>query len=182
MTDPELFVSFPKIYRYSREVIVTEKIDGTNGQISIDDNGILRVGSRSRWLSFGDDNFGFYKWASDHADQLRQLGPGRHFGEWWGYGIQRGYGLKEKRFSLFNVVRWTEKETPPACCHVVPVLWRGMFDELVPAFVLQDLKSNGSAAAPGFNHPEGIIIHHLTGNVSFKKTIYKDEEHKNQKP
>ncbi len=32
MTD---FVEFPKIARYSREVVVTEKIDGSNAQVAI---------------------------------------------------------------------------------------------------------------------------------------------------
>ena len=35
MTMPNIpYIEFPKIARYSREVVVTEKIDGTNGQVS----------------------------------------------------------------------------------------------------------------------------------------------------
>jgi hypothetical protein len=79
--------------------------------------------SRSRWITPDDDNFGFAAWVEANRDELLTLGPGRHFGEWWGSGIQRGYGLPkgEKRFSLFNVSRWGESR--PACCHVVPVLY-----------------------------------------------------------
>jgi hypothetical protein len=101
------FTGFPKIARFNREVIVTEKIDGTNAQIHIDDTGaVLTAGSRNKWITPTDDNAGFARWASENTAELLRLGPGSHFGEWWGAGIQRRYGLTEKRFSLFNVSRW----------------------------------------------------------------------------
>ena len=56
-----------------------------------------------------------------------ELGVGQHFGEWWGFGIQRGYGLHERRFSLFNTGRWSDPAVRPACCGVVPVLADGDF-------------------------------------------------------
>lgn len=170
------FIGFPKIARLSREIIVTEKIDGTNSQILIDADGSVRAGSRNRWLTIEDDNFGFARWVADNEGELRKLGEGRHFGEWWGSGIQRRYGLSEKRLSLFNVSRWADDR--PACCHVVPVLWRGLFDTEAIEACLDDLRSNGSHAAPGFMRPEGVIAFHLQGNVGFKKTLEKDEEPK----
>ena len=103
------FQEFPKIARLNREVVVTEKIDGTNASIYIGaDGGEFLVGSRTRWITPEADNFGFARWAYGHEEELRTLGPGHHYGEWWGSGIQRGYGLEkgEKRFSLFNVARW----------------------------------------------------------------------------
>ena len=134
MTDTE-FVEFPKIARLSREVIVTEKIDGTNAQVMIvkidrcedvafsrdpyfidtpDGKFGIAAGSRNRWITPKDDNFGFAVWVVEHAAEIVKLGPGRHFGEWWGSGIQRGYGLPkgEKRWSLFNVQRWHVAGTP----------------------------------------------------------------------
>jgi hypothetical protein len=94
------FREFPKMARLSREIIITEKIDGTNAQIFIGEDGEFLCGSRTRWITPENDNYGFAKWAYERKDDLiRDLGPGRHFGEWWGQGIQRGYGLKEKRFS-----------------------------------------------------------------------------------
>lgn len=123
------------------------------------------------------------------------MDPGRHFGEWWGSGIQRGYGLQkgEKRFSLFNVIRWAKngselqqiatadpriikwQEYAPKCCHLLPILHRGPFDDLPIQEILQNLKDKGSIASPGFMKPEGIVIFHISGNVGFKKTIEKDE-------
>ena len=192
MNDEHPFTAFPKMARLQREVIVTEKIDGTNAQIHITDDGKMLFGSRARWITPGDDNFGFAKWATDNKEELLKLGPGRHFGEWWGRGIQRNYGLSYRRFSLFNVVRWClHNETPkaiptadprtikmqdmlPACCHLVPILWQGLFYYCWPENILTRLRNEGSHAAPGFMDPEGIILFHVAGNVGFKMTINND--------
>jgi hypothetical protein len=176
MTLPE-FIPFPKIARLSRAAVVTEKIDGTNAQIHITDSGDMLTGSRTRWITPADDNYGFAAWAEAHRSELLALGPGSHFGEWWGQGIQRRYGLTEKRFSLFNTARWTETP-PPACCHVVPVLYRGDFDTMDIPLILARLRDSGSVAAPGFMQPEGIVIYHAASRTLFKKTLEKDESPK----
>ncbi len=173
------FKEFPKMSRFSREVIVTEKIDGTNASIFIGEDGEFLIGSRTRWITPEADNFGFARWATEHKDELLLLGFGHHFGEWWGSGIQRGYGLDkgEKRFSLFNITRWSENRPP--CCHVVPELWRGNFDELVVPTIMTELKfKTGSLANPGFMNPEGIVIFHTAAMIGFKKTFDKDDSGK----
>ena len=53
------FVKFDKIARLSRTIVITEKIDGTNGLIAIGDDGEFQVGSRSRWITPENDNMGF---------------------------------------------------------------------------------------------------------------------------
>ena len=196
----EEFVGFPKIARLSRDCIVTEKIDGTNACINITEDGQFLIGSRTKWITPECDNHGFARWATAHRDELMLLGPGRHFGEWWGSGIQRGYALPkgEKRLSLFNVSRWClAGETPkriemadpriekyqdelPACCGLVPVLATGNFDgiSLIVSSVMASLEANGSRVAPGFMKPEGIVVFHMAGNVGFKKTFTKDESPK----
>src|SRR5271170_4782953 len=109
MTPDIPFVEFPKIARYSREVVCSEKIDGSNGQIYINDTMTeVFAGSRSQWITPEQDNFGFARWVAENKEELLKLGPGSHFGEWWGAGIQRRYDLKEKRFSLFNTHRWSD--------------------------------------------------------------------------
>jgi hypothetical protein len=173
------FEAFQKIPRLSRECVVTEKIDGTNGQICIDESGVVMVGSRNQWITDKTDNFGFYKWVMEHRDELiAELGIGRHYGEWWGSGIQRGYGLSkgEKRFSLFNTHRW--KAEALKVCSVVPVLHEGDFDMLIINHCLNYLLTDGSIAAPGFMKPEGVVVYHKAANCLFKKTIEKDEEPK----
>jgi hypothetical protein len=176
------FREFNKIPRLSREMFITEKIDGTNGCIGIDVlTGEFQVGSRSRWITPEDDNFGFAKWAYAHKDELvAGLGDGVHFGEWWGSGIQRGYGLPkgEKRFSLFNISRWADDAVRPACCHVVPTLYKGMFDTDVIKSTLWLLEQSGSMASLGFKPAEGIVIYHVAANMYFKKTILHDESPK----
>lgn len=213
------FVGFPKVPRLSRQVVVTEKIDGTNASVFIqkltqteDGSSALVLpedqatmvatcyapdgsaygiwaGSRTRWVTPKSDNYGFAAWVEDHHLELAGLGPGHHFGEWWGKDIQRNYGLNERRFSLFNVSRWLDgwvKAQPkegqsyaPACCSVVPVLAElPFFDSIAIDFVLDGLNAMGSVAAPGFKEAEGIMVYHSAANMLFKKTIRGDVEGK----
>ena len=198
------FQEFPKMGRLSRDCVITEKIDGTNAQVVIEladniadwsgssatpwlkrvetDLGVFGIaaGSRSRYITIHNDNFGWANWVLANAEDLIKLGPGRHFGEWWGSGIQRGYGLTggEKRFSLFNVAKWNDAATRPFCCGVVPALWRGVFDSTAISTQIERLRTLGSVAAPGFMKPEGIVVFHTSNGVLFKKTLEKDEQPK----
>jgi hypothetical protein len=186
------FKEFKKIPRLSREIIITEKIDGTNGLIYIDEELNIFAGSKNRWLDDHNDNFGFWHWVMDNKEELLNLGIGYHYGEWWGNGIQRNYGLKEKRFSLFNTGRWVkDKNIPlkekqeycPECCYVVPILYSGQIylpDFFTPDEFINYLKLNGSKAIPGYMNPEGIVIYHIAGNCYFKKTILNDDKGKEE--
>lgn len=152
------------------KAILKVPIDGTNWY--------LMAGSRTQWVWPGNDNAGFGGWVRQHAEELVVgLGEGRHYGEWWGLGIKRGYGLKEKRFSLFNTSRWND-ETKPECCHVVPVLFQGLFTTTMAELQIGYMTQHGSVAAPGFMDPEGIVIYHTAAGMYFKKTIKHDESPK----
>jgi len=208
------FKEFEKIARLNREVIVTEKIDGTNGvvhirpadgemehgydcQIEVDGQPhYIRAGSRNRWVAHvgGDDNNGFGRWVYQHAHELAALGAGAHYGEWWGQGIQRKYGLTEKRWSLFNVGRWVggssessraplgdKQQYAPPCCHVVPVLKVGIGLHSVVEDALSYLRVHGSLAAPGFLNPEGIVAFHTHSRSLFKVTLERDQEPKSMR-
>lgn len=167
------FISYPKIRRSKNNwVTITEKIDGTNAQIMIDGADMM-VGSRKRWITPDRDNFGFAGWVMENRDELMTLGDGRHYGEWWGLGIQRGYGVGERRFSLFNTFR--PSETLPACVSQVPVLYSGTADERATGAVFDDLRRHGSAAAPRFMRPEGIVIYHHLSKTLIKRTLGGDE-------
>lgn len=211
MSNYPAFGSIPRLHRH---FTITEKIDGTNGLIAIfegetppdldlwaendlaDENSnlIVAAGSRNRWLTDakGDDNHGFAAWVRANAATLAEdLGPGMHFGEWWGSGIARGYGLPkgEKRFSLFNTKRWSENgRTEPTFetsgLDVVPVLFdsESSGDEGVTRdlnwevdMALMTLERSGSSAAPGFMRPEGIIVYHKASGQYFKATLEKDD-------
>ena len=189
------FQKFPKIARLNRNITITEKIDGTNACVLVDEDGTVRAASRNRLITPEDDNFKFAAWVAENASELVGLGPGRHYGEWWGQGIQRGYELDHRRFSLFNVNRWeqTRVMTPvpefpdstpllpraPSCCHVVPILSEGtILDSLHVSTVLRKLDAFGSVAAPDYDYPEGVVIHHTAANILFKVTIDNDEQPK----
>lgn len=172
------FEAFQKIPRLKRDCVITEKLDGTNAQIFIGDDGEFRTGSRTRWITPEDDNYGFARWAHAYRDQLMELGPGRHFGEWWGEGIQRRYSVPEKRFSLFNVGRWNDVTPPPAICHVVPVLYQGLFSSGAVDDAVEALRANGSVASPGFMKAEGVIVYLPAARELFKVTLEKDEKPK----
>ncbi len=176
------FKPFQKIPRLSREIVITEKIDGTNASIHITEEGEFLVGSRTRFITPDDDNFGFAKWAHANKTELMKLGVGSHYGEWWGRGIQRNYSQTERHFSLFNTHRWSDTEVRPACCKVVPLLYSGPMEEYGVLkgvkTALNELATGGSVAAPGFTKPEGIVIYHTHSGHLFKKTIEDDEEPK----
>ena len=192
------FQEFSKIARLSREIVITEKIDGTNGLVAIEEGtlahsgGIVGVnyegvnyaifaGSRKRWITPEKDNATFARWVVGNAQELVKLGVGFHYGEWWGSGIQRGYGLTkgEKRFSLFNSYRWSDElGERPECCGVVPVLYTGMFDTETIQRILDNLADVGSFVSKGFMNPEGVVIYHTASGVYFKKTIEGDEKPK----
>ena len=144
-----------------------------------------------------DDNYGFAGWVQKNSIELFKLGEGKHFGEWWGLGIQRRYDQKEKRFSLFNTARW-KNITPvsslhllpvyedskgnqlPSCVSLVPVLYTGAFDNLKIKETLDALAKNGSVAAPGFMNPEGIVIFHVASRNLYKVTIKDDDKAKSE--
>lgn len=197
MSTPE-FQEFPKIARLSRHCIISEKIDGSNGQVLITESGDVFAGSRNRWLTPQSDNFGFAAWVEANRALLLMLGPGRHFGEWWGCGIQRGYGLKEKRFSLFNASRWCNYDEEPDKIHTedprivkmqeklpeglstVPVIHEGQFTTEACQSAIELLRNKGSYAAPGFMNPEGIVVYHVAAGIGFKKTLEKDGQPKSK--
>lgn len=198
------FEGFPKIPRFNRAWTITEKLDGTNGSVVImpegdtyshDDNyNITRyepqplvvvdklaiyAGSRTRYVTPGkQDNFGFAAWVLEHAEELAMLGVGRHFGEWYGSGIQRGYGLNEKRFALFNTRVWADGRKPrPPCCEVVTTLATHTNPSIIET-TLQLLREKGSQHVPGFMRPEGIVVYQHAAHQLFKVTLEGDEKPK----
>lgn len=199
------FEPFQKIARLNRDITITEKLDGTNAAVVItpvDDGGFdlverivsvvqgedgeeyaVHAQSRKRFIVPGDDNYGFAAWVEKNAQALVDtLGPGRHFGEWWGAGIQRKYGLtgNDKRFSLFNTARWDYAadffgriDSVPGL-YLVPVLYRGPFSQAEIDGAIQDLRQEGSHATD-FDRPEGVVIYHRALNTYLKVTLEGDE-------
>lgn len=152
------FRSFGKIPRLERlTMTITEKIDGTNACVVVDEEGNVSAQSRKRVIVPGDDNYGFAGWVEENKEELRELGEGYHYGEWYGSGIQGGYGLQERRFALFNTHRWGEER--PACCDVVPVLVENTPLNLSAIREVANwLQDNGSQINPEVK-PEGVMVY-----------------------
>lgn len=190
MTEEREFVPWPKIARLNRDIVISEKIDGTNAAVVITNAGDIYAQSRTRIITPGDDNFGFAKWVEENKDSLQaDLGPGRHFGEWWGSGIQRGYGLPKgnKVFSLFNTSKWAGESTiheldktapfnnfTTPNLGVVPVMYRGLFSQLAVELACGLLRTEGSFAAR-FGNPEGVVIFHTADRSLYKVLLENDE-------
>ena len=199
------FEKFGSLTRFSQGWTITEKLDGSNGQIAIVpcdgraswgdqendwaildkvDDHFIYAGSRKRWLQANkqQDNFGFASWVLENAQELvAKLGEGRHFGEWYGGKIQRGYGLTEKRFALFNAHRWSDDEVRPECCEVVHTFMLNQYldNPHEDARMIMDMmEEEGSFHVPGFMNPEGVVMYHGPSGTSFKKTFDYDEKGK----
>ncbi len=53
------FESFGKIERLAQPITITEKVHGSNAQVFITEDGAIQDGSRTRWITPEDDNYGF---------------------------------------------------------------------------------------------------------------------------
>jgi len=197
------FRPYGKTPRLYRDVVISEKIDGTNAGVIIaegaepsrpenihvtgKDGGVytVKAQSRNRFIYPGDDNYGFAAWVWDNAEDLANLlGPGAHYGEWWGKGISHGYQQTERFFSLFNVKRWgmTARESGIPGLRVVPVVYVGPMRDQSILDALWRLKMLGSEAANKENgtapKAEGVIVFHTASQQPFKVLIEHDDKPK----
>ncbi|MDH6123847.1 MULTISPECIES: RNA ligase family protein [unclassified Kitasatospora] len=185
------FVEWPKTPRLFREICITEKIDGTNAALHIVENPDLpgtysiTAQSRKRIVTPDSDNYGFARWAHANASELIELlGPGLHFGEWWGRSIQRTYGTDKRAFSLFNVDRHKDTKAVIDGVYVqpVPVMYQGPFSDAPVRACLTFLKTHGSLAVPGFGDPEGICVWHSQSRKVYKVTLDNSDAGKWENP
>lgn len=175
MTDT-IHKSYPKIPRYENQLFtVSEKIDGSNGLIYISADGGIVAGSRNNWLiddgSNKWDNHGFGQWVKENEVDLQLLGSGMHYGEWYGKSINRNYGLKDRRFMLFNRQRY---QVIPECCEIETVLLTDIDFPTLSLLVnhrMHLLITEGSIHVPGFPKPEGLIIRNQLTNHLMKYII-----------
>lgn len=173
------FKPFPKIERIGNIYMeITQKIHGTNAQVYIykDETGTLQLkaGSRTRWITPEDDNYGFATHVYKHREEfIEKLGAGQHFGEWAGPGINSGEGLTEKTFVLFNYWKFPPGRPLPPQTIIVPLLYKGKIDIAEMDKALAKLKIEGSMLAPGFMRPEGVVV--LVGDIRYKKVFDAEE-------
>lgn len=178
MTETPPFQKYPKTPRLFRDIVITEKIDGTNGLLQFGTAGDLLVGSRNRWITPGDDNHGFAAWAHEHQEALfESLGPGRFHGEWYGPGIQGNpLGVSERRFALFNITLSSAEfyRTCPATLGFAPLIYVGEFDEAMIRSAVEGVRK-GTFVPGGTGPGEGVIVYHTASNQVFKVLCENDE-------
>jgi len=209
------FRNYGKIPRWVNEhVWVSEKIDGSNSCVVIeklttaevtyfwgiqapdavkflyfkDEAYVVRAQSRNKFITpgKGKDNFGFAQYVLDNADALVSvLGVGYHYGEYYGSGIQSGYGLLtgEKHFALFPTHRVSrlsdnfEQIMSIPGLEIAPELYEGPFGE---GNCIEDclnlLRENGSFAhsARGFARPEGVVVQFKLSGARYKAFVVED--------
>lgn len=192
------FQAWPKTPRLFRDIVITEKVDGTNSAIIIqkieesDEPSELRLAaierdgeyyevaaqSRNRLIFPGKttDNHGFAAFVQENAEELFDLlGVGRHYGEWWGQGIQGRYNVDFKGFALFNtekhegVYRWLGDDRQ-FLIEAMPVLYKGPYSEQKIREVLTELDTNGSLVSP-FDKAEGVVVFHTMSRKVYKVTL-----------
>lgn len=170
-------VEFKKWESITREnpfvVTITEKIDGTNACIVIQDGKVVGVQSRKRFITPDEDNYGFAGWVEDNTEDLLSLEDGYHYGEWAGLGIQKNpHKLDKKHLFLFNTFRWNDNNpNRPECCDVVPILFAGEMDaDRVPT-LLEMLEDNGSQVLDREGEAEGVVVYYHAMRKYTKHTI-----------
>jgi len=140
------------------------------------------------------DNAGFAGWVLGYALELVSLlGPGRHFGEWWGQGIQRGYGMECKKFSLFDAHRWARVAIERGDWNfradrigmtTVPTLHIGQWSDSTVEDCLGVLRRHGSMAALQFGvvgqKAEGVVVRHRALGGNLKAFVDNDDTPKGQ--
>ncbi len=176
------FEAWPKTKHVDKvlgSVIVTEKIDGTNACLVFEEDGTMYAQSRNRIITPATDNQGFARWAYYHQDELFNiLGPGRHFGEWWGRGIGRKYNMEHNVFSVFNNGRFYKTDpgttmdsmsTRAATSSIfdqvsaVPLIYTGEYNSPDMNMAIAELANGSSKAAAAYNvdfkDPEGVCYY-----------------------
>ena len=194
MSSLNAYPKYPKTHRLENiNCIISEKVDGTNGLIhgiydSKTESFKVKFGSRTRYLNpevKDGDNFGFASFYLPYKKLFKKLFNSlreehsdlcdiKIYGEWFGKGIQRGYGLENKYFMPFNkyYAAFLQQGSIPNI--IEPYIFcecKYNIQESLDAMSL--LRANGSYLIPGYDNPEGIIINFRDLDIRFKETINK---------
>lgn len=205
------FQKYGKTPRLFRDITISEKIDGTNSAVIIeeveefDEPSDFRLAcfevdgryyevaaqSRNRLITPGKttDNHGFALFVQTNAEALFDaLGPGRHYGEFWGKGIQGRYVNQMagvKGFALFNTAKhkglhlWLPAGdgATEVLLETTHVLYEGPFSEQKIREVLTELKKTGSWISP-MSPAEGIVVYHTQSGQVYKVTLDNEDKGK----
>lgn len=162
------FKAWPKMTRNNPFLVtITEKMDGTNACIIIEEGKVVGVQSRHRFITPESDNYGFAQWVKANEEELLGLGDGYHYGEWVGLGIQKNpHNLLYKKFFLFDTKRW-DTFLRPACCEIVATVFEGEMDRNTVPELLEQMLLNATAE----ESPEGVVVYYHAFQKATKHTI-----------
>ena len=148
---------------------VFPKIDGTNASVWLGDDGLVRAGSRTRQLSIGSDNAGFYAWVSQQDNLIAYLNANpthRLFGEWLVPHTLKTYRKDAwRRFWIFDVQ--TDDGTYISYDTYSPELEKFGLDYVVPMFkaenihleyLIRALEQNTFLIDEGSGFGEGVVV------------------------
>ena len=167
---------------------VFPKLDGTNGQVWIDDTGLVQAGSRNRVLSLNADNAGFLAWVNTQTNlgqYLRRNPNHTLYGEWLvPHSLKTYRDDAWRRFYVFDVF----DHASGAMIHYENYkdgLERHCIDYLPPIAIVRNgcyekyercLEKNTFGIQDGKGFGEGVVIKNYTwqnqyGRVTWAKLI-----------
>jgi hypothetical protein len=164
------FIGFPKMSRdIIGDVIITEKLDGTNACVIIENGEIVGVQSRKRMINVDDDNYGFASYISQNEELILKLGDGYHYGEWCGLGIQKNpHNLDAKYFYLFDTRRWNTDNEPPEGIRRTRTLYTGTLN----SNTVEDCMKQLELYAEENNYKaEGVVVRYILLRINEKHTF-----------
>lgn len=169
------------------KVLVFPKVDGTNSQVWLDDEGNLKAGSRNRELSLEKDNAGFYKFALENENikkYLEKHPTHRLYGEWLvPHSLKTYRDDAWRRFYIFDVC--LDKENDGV--EYIPYdIYKPLLDEFnldyIPPIVsltngdyekfIKSLEQNTFMIKDGQGNGEGIVIKNYDFYNKYKRQTW----------
>jgi len=169
-------------------LVIMPKIDGSNGSVWIDDDGIIKAGSRNRELSSENTNQGFYDYVMNNENiksYLEEHPEHRLFGEWLIPHSFRHYRDDAwRKFYIFDVLL----ELGDGDCEYLPyeiyqpLLEEHGLDYIVPICTMKNgnyesfiklLDKNYFLLKEGIDTPgEGIVIKNYDFKNKYGRTVW----------
>jgi hypothetical protein len=169
------------------KVLVFPKIDGTNSQVWLDDEGTLKAGSRNRELTLEKDNAGFYKFALENENikkYLEKHPTHRLYGEWLvPHSLKTYRDDAWRKFYIFDVC--LDKENDGV--EYIPYdIYKPLLDECnldyIPPIVsltngdyekfIKSLEQNTFMIKDGQGNGEGIVIKNYDFYNKYKRQTW----------
>jgi len=181
---------------------VFPKIDGTNSQVWLGDDGQVHCGARNRELSLDKDNAGFMFWASEHntlrhaLETLNFYFPNcRVVGEWLvPHNLKTYADTAWRRFYIFDIIKADGSHVPYESYSTI-LAECDYLDYIVPLRVISNpttenlykcLEGNNYLIKDGEGDGEGIVIKNYDftnkyGRQTWAKIVTSDSKNQHRR-